>query len=130
VSIFVSINFNIQKLKSRYYLDIYFDLITQLLVQATWAVQDLHNSYILEGLAEVEFCADKMYVFMQSIPVEIQTPKHWNLIGCSMIVLLPLVSHSSILSALLSCRVLFPQGKIWHVSQMYYSGTSNYGHRN
>jgi hypothetical protein len=74
---------------------------TKLLIQA---LPDLCNSYVLEGLGQVEFCASQKWVYIRSTtmylhgsPAEIQTPAHWNLISCSTTAPPPVVSPSSIL---------------------------------
>jgi len=55
-------------------------------------------------------------MFIQGIPVEIQTATYWGL----MTALLPLLLPSSILPPASSHSVLILQGKIWHALQNYY----------
>jgi hypothetical protein len=116
-------------------------------MQTIQASPDLHNSYIPEVPAQVNFSAGQnwvyiwstiyvytryssihmvnciclykvfqytcgqLYVFIQGIPVEIQTATYWGLVSCSIMALLPLLLPISILPPHSSHSVLIPTRK-------------------
>lgn len=69
---------------------------TTAIFQKVW-----HKSTFL--LVRIEYTCGQLCMFIQGIPVEIQTATSWGLISCSIMALLPLPSPSIILPPL-SCH--------------------------